>query len=115
MRKVERLMAEAIRSGKRFKGRNTTVRPLVGGGFSVELHGNVIAHAEGRKPDGSLWGVTLDHCGWLTVTTKSRLNAVLAALGSTKRVYQHRHEWFVWTPSREGGQGEAFYRGYTLA
>lgn len=95
MRKIEQRMIEAIKAGKPFLCGNTRVRQLVGGGFRVELHGNGIAWAAGKTPKGGFHGVLLDHCGWKTATTKSRMNAVLAAVGSGSRVYQRKGEWLV--------------------
>jgi hypothetical protein len=88
MRKIERAMEAALVEGRRWKSGNTAVT-WSGSEFNVRLHGNKIA-------EGDSYGVTLDHCGWKTATTKSRLNAVLSALGLPIRVYQSKGEWFLW-------------------
>ena len=88
MRKIEQQMAEAIRTGADWKSGNTSVAHEAGGRFSVRLHGNEIAR-------GTPKAVRLFDCGWQTVTTKSRLNAVLRAIDSPSRVYQTHGDWFL--------------------
>ena len=71
MRKIEQQMNEAILNRKDFRKDNTEVITISDCSF-VYLHGNHIATV----------GDTLDICdaGWQTVTTKSRLNALLNEL-----------------------------------
>lgn len=67
---------DALRAGRRVNGwrsGNTSVEPGPNGDVQVRLHGNLIGLL---TPDGSL---TLDHCGWHTVTTRSRINALAEA------------------------------------
>ncbi len=90
MRKIERLMNAAIVEGKRdWKLANTVVQTDDNGVARVFLHGNQIAEiGEGfiQMWDG----------GWQSVTTKSRLNAILAENGLPgERVFQKDFEWFV--------------------
>jgi len=59
------------------------------GTVSVRYHRTDVAI---RHPDGS---VTLRTGGWLSVTTKRRINQALRYFGIAARVYQHRHEWYV--------------------
>lgn len=88
MRKIEQKMAEAIKAGKSFKAGNTAVF-TTDCGFVVQLHGNEIARLTGSF-------LRLSSCGWRTATTKSRLNAVLQAVGFPGSVYQHKHVWNLW-------------------
>jgi hypothetical protein len=84
----------AIKSEKTWRKANTSVTWDEHGFFNVRLHGNLIARGElfGRD-DGA---VTMHSCGWKTATTKSRINAVLTAIGSKDRIYQHKGQWMHW-------------------
>ena len=86
MRQIERQMNEAILSGKDFRKDNTEVINIRGNAF-VYLHGNHIATV----------GDTLDICdaGWQTVTTKSRLNALLDEFADGCYVFQKNFAWFL--------------------
>ena len=106
MRKIERDMVRAIREGKNWTGGNTTVRHD-NGSFSVLLHGNEIAWG---KADAA---IKISSCGWLTVTTKSRLNAILDGLNRQCRVYQKKGEWFLWNIGTTV-QGEEFRDGMAI-
>lgn len=65
------------------------------------LHRNVIAE---WTPNGIL----LCDCGWRTVTTKSRLNAILKMTGTALRISQSAHKWYIFnyqTGEREEWRG----------
>lgn len=89
MRKIEKKMAEAIKERRSFKSGNTAVFITPHNDFVVQLHGNEIARLTGHF-------LRLSSCGWRTATTKSRLNAVLQAVGFPGSVYQHKHVWNLW-------------------
>ena len=89
MRKIERLMNAAITSEKDFTLDNTHVVTKDGVSF-VFLHGNNIAQI------GDTW-LRLFDAGWQTVTTKSRLNAILAVHGNGERIFQKNFQWFIST------------------
>ena len=56
----------------------------------VYLHGNWIAE---YTQDGQL---NINHCGWKTNTTKSRLNALIKhVLGDMSGIYQKNFNWFM--------------------
>ena len=57
---------------------------------SVYLHGHQIATV-----DHNTQAVKLSSCGWQTVTTKSRLNAILFELKTGCKVFQKQWEWFI--------------------
>ena len=57
---------------------------------SVYLHGHQIATL-----DHNTQAIKLDSCGYQTVTTKSRLNAILDEVKYGARVYQKNWNWFV--------------------
>lgn len=80
MRKIEKDMVAAIKAKKNWKSGNTRV-DIEDGAVLVRLHGNLIAQIGESVLD-------ISDCGWPTVTTRSRLNAVIAACGRTERVYQ---------------------------
>ena len=94
MRKIEEQMNMAIRSRKNWSGSNTTVRCYKKDGITTEvnvlLHGNCIAWFDTASND-----FNISSCGWETVTTKSRLNAILEEFASGARVIQKDFEWFL--------------------
>ena len=57
---------------------------------SVYLHGHQIATL-----DHNTQALKLDSCGYQTVTTKSRLNAILDEVKYGAKVYQKNWNWFV--------------------
>ena len=88
MRKIERQMNNAISAKRDWKLANTEVVSVDGVSF-VYLHGNKIAEVGEnflRLFDG----------GWQSVTTKSRLNAILREHGLPgENIFQKKFEWFV--------------------
>lgn len=88
MRKIESQMIAAIKSNKDFKVANTQVIAC-SNVSDVYLHGNLIARI------GETW-IELFDGGWQSVTTKSRLNAILSAFGLPgEGVFQKNFQWFV--------------------
>ena len=92
MRQIERQMNEAILNGKDFFLSNTSVEHSFNSETQepeaiVKLHGNHIATV----------GDTLQICdaGWQTVTTKSRLNALLDEFADGCYVFQKNFDWFL--------------------
>ena len=91
MRKVEQQMNEAILNRKDFFKGNTSVENYITETgvreAVVKLHGNHIATV----------GDTLQICdaGWQTVTTKSRLNALLNEFAEGCYVFQKNFDWFL--------------------
>ena len=86
MRKIEQQMNEAILNRQDFRKDNTEVITISDCSF-VYLHGNHIATV----------GDTLDICdaGWQTVTTKSRLNALLNEFAEGCYLFQKNFDWFL--------------------
>lgn len=98
MRVIEQQMCDAIRARKSWSSGNTRVyinadHPEL---WSVTLHGNTIAAGSFNRTGGYLQ-VTL--AGWPTVTTRSRVNAILRAFAQGgASVYQSKgaqffHQW----------------------
>jgi hypothetical protein len=88
MRKIERLMNNAITKGVDFKLDNTQVVSYTNSA-DVFLFGNLIARI------GETW-IELFDGGYQTATTKSRLNAILAEHGCPgEYVFQKNYQWFV--------------------
>jgi hypothetical protein len=92
-------------------GRNPNSRPIEnntrvnrrGEDIAVTLHDtDVVTY----HTDGS---VTLDSGGWLTVTTKDRMNRYL---GDRGRVYSDRGKWFIY---QCGDKVARFFDGITIA
>ena len=91
MRKLEEQMNQAIRGQRNWAGSNTTVFTTDNGLEStVYLHGNHIATYFHDTRELQL----LDG-GWQTVTTKSRLNALLDEFKPQYNVVQKNWSWFV--------------------
>ena len=93
MRKIETQMNTAIRSRKDFRSANTEVANFTCGatgrlGSIVKLHGNKIAEIYNNS-------IVLFDGGWQTVTTKSRLNAILHEFSTGTGVVQRNFEWFL--------------------
>ena len=93
MRKIEIQMNAAVQSGSNFSLSNTSVHHHEGVAI-VRLYGNKIAEVGDDF-------MTLFDGGRQTMTTKSRLNALLAEFGCVcERVFQKDFTWFV---QQEGG------------
>ncbi len=91
MRKIERQMNRALSNKNNWAGSNTTVTYNDSTNCSsVYLHGHQIATL-----DHNTNAVKLDSCGYETVTTKSRLNAILEEVKYGCKVFQKKFEWFV--------------------
>ena len=105
MRKIEQQMCEAVRYCHNFSKDNTSVVTETDCS-KVYLHGNHIAT------------VGADYCmlfdgGWQTVTTKSRLNALIEEFGPRcARIFQKNYQWYV---HDEDGRDHEFFNGYTFS
>ena len=106
MRKLERQMNRALVSKNNWAGSNTTVRySNETNCSSVYLHGHNIATL-----DHTTNALRLSSCGYETVSTKSRLNAILEEVKYGCRVFQKQFEWFI----SYQGQTESFWNGMIL-
>jgi hypothetical protein len=76
-------------------GNNTRVRQDAHA-IVVTLHNTEVAHV---RPDGS---ITLNTGGWQTVTTKDRLNKVLALAGGHWRVWTEKSLWMLYYYANPG-------------
>ena len=91
MRKLERQMNFAVSNKGNWCGSNTQVTYNENTNCSsVRLHGHLIATV-----DHSTQSIKLDSCGYETVTTKSRLNALLSEVNRGVRVFQKNFVWFL--------------------
>ena len=91
MRKIEQQMNRAIANRTDWSSSNTRVEFNDSTNCSnVFLHGHNIATV-----DHSTNAVKISSCGWQTVTTKSRLNAILSEVKWGARVFQKQFNWFV--------------------
>ena len=89
MRKIERQMNQAIRERRNWAGSNTTVMINTNNNKAkVYLHGNLIAEVCDEF-------VAIFDGGWQTVTTKSRLNALLDEFRPHVGVVQKNFDWFI--------------------
>lgn len=88
MRKIEHEMVQAIVDRRDWRKSNTEVE-IYPDFAEIKLHGHAIAEYWFNKE------LIINHCGWQTVTTKSRLNAIIQfVVGGTARVFQKNFEWF---------------------
>ena len=91
MRKLEKQMNFALSNKANWAGSNTTVTYNESTNCSsVYLHGHQIATL-----DHNTNALKLDSCGYETVTTKSRLNAILEEVKYGCKVFQKNFVWFV--------------------
>ncbi len=91
MRKLEKQMNRALANKTNWAGSNTSVSySNETNCSSVYLHGHNIATL-----DHNTNALRLSSCGYETVTTKSRLNAILEEVKYGCRVFQKQFEWFV--------------------
>ena len=91
MRKLEKQMNFALSNKGNWAGSNTTVLYNENTNCSsVLLHGHQIATL-----DHNTKALKLSSCGYETVTTKSRLNAILEEVKWGCRVFQKQFEWFI--------------------
>ena len=88
MRKVEIQMNHAIRYRRNWAGSNTMVR-VYKEVVEVFLHGNHIASV-----DTATNQLQIFDGGWQSVTTKSRLNALLDEFDYGSWIFQKNWQWF---------------------
>ena len=89
MRQIEAKMNQAMRHFLPFSSGNTTVVQHRND-MEVFLHGNHIATLNKISMD-----LRLFDGGWQSVTTKSRLNALLDEFGGGDKVVQKNWAWFL--------------------
>ena len=110
MRKIEMEMNSAIRYRRNFSKANTSVRCFKTNGITTDvdvfLHGNHIASL-----DTATNQLTIKDGGWQSVTTKSRLNALLDEFAPSRGIFQKNWQWFV---SDSFGMAEPFISGMTV-
>ena len=95
MRKIEMEMNSAIRHRRNFSKANTSVRCFknrngITTDVDVYLHGNHIASL-----DTATNALTIKDGGWQSVTTKSRLNAILDEFVPSMGIFQKDWTWFL--------------------
>ena len=91
MRKIEQQMNRAIANRTDWSSSNTRVEFNDSTNCSsVFLHGHQIATV-----DHATNAVKVSSCGWQTVTTKSRLNAILSEVKYGCSVFQKNFDWYV--------------------
>lgn len=105
MRKIEEQMNSAIANGKDWKSGNTKVTTENGVSY-VYLHDNHIATLGDDF-------VKIFDGGWQSVTTKSRLNAIINRFCNafTDGVFQRNYQWFI----MDNKVTHDFENGYTFS
>ena len=90
MRLIEKQMNRALVNRNNWAGSNTTVSYNENTDCSsVYLHGHQIATLDHKNQ-----ALKLSSCGYETVTTKSRLNAILDEIDYGCKVFQKNWNWF---------------------
>ena len=90
MRKIEQQMNRALVNKNNWAGSNTTVSYNENTDCSsVYLHGHQIATLDHKNQ-----ALKLSSCGYQTVTTKSRLNAILDEIDYGCKVFQKQWDWY---------------------
>ena len=107
-RQIESLTYETVRLGLhgRVSGSNTMVR-VSREVVEIFLHGNHIASVDTATND-----LTLFDGGWQSVTTKSRLNALLDEFVPSMGIFQKNWTWFL--SDRLDGSVVPFISGMTV-
>ena len=91
MRKIEQQMNRALVNRKNWAGSNTTVSYNENTDCSsVYLHGHQIATLDHKNQ-----ALKLSSCGYQTVTTKSRLNAILDEVKYGAKLFQKQFDWYL--------------------
>ena len=91
MRKIEQQMNRAIVNKNDWSNSNTNVEYNSNTNCStVVLHRTAIA-----VYDHNTQALKLNTGGWYSVTTKSRLNAILSELIAGARVFQKQFDWYL--------------------
>ena len=106
MRQIEKQMNFAVSNKGNFKKANTEVSYNENTNCSqVYLHGHQIAtYCHNTQ------ALKMSSCGYETVTTKSRLNAILEEVKYGCKVFQKNFNWFV----RYNGETASFWDGMIL-
>ena len=90
MRKIEQQMNRALVNKNNWAGSNTSVSYNDSTNCSsVYLHGHQIATLDHVNQ-----ALKLSSCGYQTVTTKSRLNAILDEIDYGCKVFQKNWDWY---------------------
>ena len=111
MRKIEQEMNAAIRYRRNFSKANTSVRCFKTNGITTDvdvfLHGNHIASLDTASNQ-----LTIKDGGWQSVTTKSRLNALLDEFAPSMGIFQKDWVWYL--SDRLSGTVVPFISGMTV-
>ena len=111
MRKIEQEMNAAIRYRRNFSKANTSVRCFKTNGITTDvdvfLHGNHIASLNTASNQ-----LTIKDGGWQSVTTKSRLNALLDEFAPSMGIFQKDWVWYL--SDRLSGSVVPFISGMTV-
>ena len=111
MRKIEMEMNSAIRYRRNVSKANTSVRCFKTNGITTDvdvfLHGNHIASLDTASNQ-----LTIKDGGWQSVTTKSRLNALLDEFAPSMGIFQK--DWIWYLSDRLSGSVVPFISGMTV-
>ena len=111
MRKIEMELNAAIRYRRNFSKANTSVRCFKTNGITTDvdvfLHGNHIASLDTASNQ-----LTIKDGGWQSVTTKSRLNALLDEFAPSMGIFQKDWVWYL--SDRLSGSVVPFISGMTV-
>jgi hypothetical protein len=105
MKKISRQAATALYNGNRYSNSNTIVPQAITitiGDYTqtigeMYLHGNKIAHYIIDVSNGNAETLKISLCGWPTVTTRDRINAVLNRFGVGYQICQRDGRQMLFT------------------
>ena len=106
MRKIEQEMNSAIRYRRNFSKANTSVT-CYREEIEIRLHGNLIGTVDTASNQ-----LRIFDGGWQTVTTKSRLNALLDEFAPSMGIFQKDWVWYL--SDRLSGSVVPFISGMTV-
>ena len=84
---IDTIKAKTFKNRGNSRSGNTTVETK-DGVTTMTLFGNLIATLQGNT-------LTIRNAGWFTVTTKSRLNAILQSLNTGLGIFQKKGVWYI--------------------
>ena len=99
-RKIEEQMLDAIREEKDFTLRNTRVEVIDFPGVSKRVNVYLYSKCICKLTEDEL---EVNHHGFMTVTTKSRINAVMREFNGRTEIIQVQGKWYWQTLSKAAG------------
>ena len=97
---TEEQMLQAIKDKRNFKRDNTRVEAIEFDGIETRIHVYLFSSKIFTLTDQNF---TINHCGWRTNVTKSRLNALLDYYHAGAGIHRSHGAWYLRLPSKVEG------------